>query len=106
MSRKVKHHGTGYSGPDSVHPSQPQESDYANEGGTQAGGTVAPMGSTPQWGAPGAAQWGAGAGAAEVSDGDAAAALAQGHPKSKKVPLLKDRANVIGGFGSQQIRGG
>lgn len=46
---KVKQRGTGYSGPDSARPTQPQESDVANEGGTAPGGTVAFMGAASQW---------------------------------------------------------
>jgi hypothetical protein len=49
MSRKVKQNGTGYSGPSSTRPTQPQESDVANEGGTAPGGTVAFMGAASQW---------------------------------------------------------
>ena len=44
MVQNVKRRGTGYSGPDSTRPSQSQESDRANEGGTAPGGTVAFMG--------------------------------------------------------------
>ena len=47
---KVKQRGTGYAGPDSTRPAQSQESDYANEGGTAPGGTVAFMGAASQWG--------------------------------------------------------
>jgi hypothetical protein len=47
--QKVKQRGTGYSGPDSTRPNQPQESDRANEGGTAPGGTVAFMGAASQW---------------------------------------------------------
>jgi hypothetical protein len=49
MRRKVKQNGTGYSGPSSTRPTQPQESDVANEGGTAPGGTVAFMGAASQW---------------------------------------------------------
>jgi hypothetical protein len=49
MKRKVKQNGTGYSGPSSTRPTQPQESDLANEGGTAPGGTVAFMGAASQW---------------------------------------------------------
>ena len=41
---KAKQRGTGFSGLDSTRPAQSQESDYANEGGTAPGGTVAFMG--------------------------------------------------------------
>ena len=46
---KGKQNGTGYSGPNSTRPTQPQESDVANEGGTAPGGTVAFMGAASQW---------------------------------------------------------
>lgn len=49
VTQKVKTRGTGYSGPDSTRPTQPQESDFANEGGTAPGGTVAFMGAASQW---------------------------------------------------------
>lgn len=49
MSNKVKQRGTEYSGPDSVRPSQSQESDRANTGGTAPGGIVAFMGAASQW---------------------------------------------------------
>ena len=83
--------GSGYSGKDSTRPTQPQEGDLANTGGTRAGGLVAFI-------VPAASQWG-------VSDQDAAATLSQGHPKSRKVPLghgfqAHDDANVTGSFGS------
>jgi hypothetical protein len=41
--------GTGYSGADSTRPTQPQEGDLQNEGGTAPGGTVAFMGAASQW---------------------------------------------------------
>lgn len=91
--RGTRARGTGYSGPDSVKPTQPQEGDPANLGGISPGGTVAMMSGPPQWEAP-------------VNDHAAAITLAQGHPKSKVVPLLRDPANVTGGFGSRQVRGG
>ena len=52
---KVKRNGTGYSGPDSTRPNQPQQSDRANEGGTAPGGSVAFMGAASQWSASNAA---------------------------------------------------
>lgn len=48
-AKKVKQNGSGYSGPSSTRPTQPQESDVANEGGTAPGGTVAFMGAASQW---------------------------------------------------------
>lgn len=45
----MKKRGTEYSGPDSTRPTQMQESDLANEGGTAPGGTVAFMGAASQW---------------------------------------------------------
>jgi hypothetical protein len=44
-----KQRGTGYSGPDSTRPTQDQEGDRANTGGTAPGGTVAFMGAASQW---------------------------------------------------------
>lgn len=41
--------GTGYSGPNSTRPTQPQEGDLATTGGTAPGGTVAFMGAASQW---------------------------------------------------------
>lgn len=49
MSQKVKQRGSGYSGLDSTRPTQPQESDLANEGGTAPGGIVAFEGAASQW---------------------------------------------------------
>ena len=46
---KAKQNGVGYNGPNSTRPTQPQESDLANEGGTAPGGTVAFMGAASQW---------------------------------------------------------
>jgi len=82
MTQRVPTRGRGYSGLDSTKPTQLQEGDPPTLGGTAPGGTVAFQ--------------------AGIHDLDAAQALAQGHPKSKQVPLhsLFDRANVIGGFGS------
>jgi hypothetical protein len=51
--KKVR--GSGYSGPNSTRPTQPQESDIANEGGTAPGGIVAFMGAASQWSASNAA---------------------------------------------------
>ena len=53
---KAKQRGTGFSGLDSTRPAQSQESDYANEGGTAPGGTVAFMGAASQWSTSRAAQ--------------------------------------------------
>jgi hypothetical protein len=49
MSNRAKVRGHGYSGPDSTKPTQPQEGDFANTGGTAPGGTVAFMGAASQW---------------------------------------------------------
>jgi hypothetical protein len=49
MGQKVKQYGGGYNGPDSTKPTQAQESDVANEGGTAPGGIVAFMGAASQW---------------------------------------------------------
>jgi hypothetical protein len=49
MAQKAKTRGVGYSGPDSARPTQPQEGDLQNEGGTAPGGTVAFMGAASQW---------------------------------------------------------
>ena len=85
--RGTRARGTGFSGLDSTKPTQAQEGDLANLGGVSPGGAVAMMSGPPQWEAP-------------ASDLAAAVSLAQGHPKSKRVPLLQDRSNAIGGFGS------
>lgn len=45
----AKKRGSGYSGADSTRPTQAQESDFANMGGTAPGGTVAFMGAASQW---------------------------------------------------------
>ena len=45
----AKKRGSGYSGPDSTRPTQQQESDKSNLGGTAPGGTVAFMGAASQW---------------------------------------------------------
>lgn len=47
--RGTRARGTGYSGPDSTKPTQPQEGDLQNEGGTAPGGTVAFIGAASQW---------------------------------------------------------
>jgi hypothetical protein len=41
--------GTGYNGPNSTKPTQPQEGTLATTGGTAPGGTVAFMGAASQW---------------------------------------------------------
>ncbi len=47
--KRAKTRGVGYSGADSTKPTQPQEGDLQNEGGTAPGGTVAFMGAASQW---------------------------------------------------------
>ena len=47
--QRSKVRGTGYSGPDSTKPTQPQEGDLAATGGTAPGGTVAFIGAASQW---------------------------------------------------------
>ena len=47
--QRAKVRGYGYSGPDSANPTQPQEGDLANLGGTAPGGTVAFVGAASQW---------------------------------------------------------
>ena len=49
MAQKVKQRGIGYGGLDSTKPTQTQEGDVANEGGTAPGGTVAFLGAASQW---------------------------------------------------------
>src|ERR1700676_394794 len=44
-----KQRGTGYSGPNSTRPTQPQEGALASTGGTAPGGTVAFIGAASQW---------------------------------------------------------
>lgn len=44
-----KQRGTGYSGPDSTRPTQQQESDVTNFGGTAPGGQTAFVGGAAQW---------------------------------------------------------
>ncbi len=48
-AQKAKVRGSGHSGPDSTKPTQAQEGDRANTGGTAPGGTVAFMGAASQW---------------------------------------------------------
>ena len=45
----TKARGTGYSGPDSTRPTQQQESDITNLGGTAPGGQTAFVGGNSQW---------------------------------------------------------
>lgn len=46
---KARQRGVGYGGLDSTRPTQKQEGDIANLGGTAPGGTVAFMGAASQW---------------------------------------------------------
>ena len=47
VGRKIR--GAGYSGPDSTRPTQQQESDITNLGGTAPGGQTAFIGGAAQW---------------------------------------------------------
>lgn len=47
--RGTRARGTGFSGLDSTKPTQAQEGDLQNEGGTAPGGTVAFVGAASQW---------------------------------------------------------
>ncbi len=85
---RAKTRGYGYSGPDSTRPAQQPEksSSWGNlPGGSAPGGTVGVPLSTRQALAETPTSRPNANNVPEVGDGDAAGALAQGHPKSAQV---------------------